>query len=278
MSETSDPDAPMPTEPGHRRRPVGWIVLSCVLALVAVGLGVWAIGAQSDADDAQTKLAAQEEAAKVATPQPTAEPTSTPTPPPASTSAPIQVDPAIQAEFEKLAKDLGATSESVDQIEQDLEQATAKVDDAEKARDSAAGVIDKAKAEAEALGARFELTRTCLRGTLSALGSAFESGGIDAAVQELQKLAGSCASVASSWSCRRPPAIAPWTIFKKARRSGSNSQMGPSARASSWARPRDRGSVVQPGAYVAYPDTRSGEEVALMRSSRATRPSNGDAG
>ena len=184
-------------EPDHHKRPVGWIVLSCVLALAAIGLGVWAIGAQSDADDAQAKLAAQELAAK-ATPQPTAEATATPTPPPASTAAPVEVDPATQEEFERLADDLGATSESVDQIEQDLEQASAKVGDAEKARESASGAIDTAKAEAQELGARFELTRTCLRGTLSALGTAFESGGMDAVVQQLQKLSGSCASAASS--------------------------------------------------------------------------------
>ena len=187
-----DADAGPEREPEHHRRPVGWIVLSCVLALAAIGLGVWAIGAQSDADDAQAKLAAQAKAAN-ATPEPTAEATATP--PPAATAAPV--DPAIQEDFEQVAEDLGATSESVDQIEQDLEQASAKVGDAEKARESASGAIDKAKAEAQELGARFELTRTCLRGTLSALGTAFESGGMDAVVQQLQKLSGSCASAAS---------------------------------------------------------------------------------
>jgi ABC-type transporter Mla subunit MlaD len=190
-----DADAGSGREPDHHRRPVGWIVVSCVLALAVVGLGIWAFNAQSDADDAQAKLVAQTQAAK-STPQPTAEPTSTPTPAPAATTAPV--DPAIQEDFEQVADDLGATSESVDQIEQDLEQASAKVGDAEKARENASGAIDKAKAEAQELGARFELTRTCLRGTLSALGTAFESGGMDAVVQQLEKLSGSCASAASS--------------------------------------------------------------------------------
>lgn len=181
-----------PNEPGPRRRPTGWIVLSCVLAVAAVGLGIWAINAQSDADDAQAKLASATKAATASTPEPTAVPTS------ASTPAPVEVDPATQQEFEQVANDLGATSESVDQIEQDLDQAATKVDGAEKARDDATGALDAAKADAQAISARFELTRTCLRGTLSALSSAFESGGLEAAVQQLQKLSGSCASAASS--------------------------------------------------------------------------------
>ena len=35
------------------RRPTVWIVLTCVFALAAVGLGIWAINAQSDADSAK---------------------------------------------------------------------------------------------------------------------------------------------------------------------------------------------------------------------------------
>jgi hypothetical protein len=49
-----------------------------------------------------------------------------------------------------------------------------------------------------AVKARFELTRTCLRGTLDAVSAAFGEGGVEATVQELKKLAGNCASVASS--------------------------------------------------------------------------------
>jgi septal ring factor EnvC (AmiA/AmiB activator) len=178
-----------PSEPS-RRRPTGWIVLSCVLAATAIGLGIWAFNAQSDADDAQAKLASQ--AATASTPEPTAVPTSASTP--AATSAPVEVDPATQQQFEQVVDDLGATSESVDQIDQALEQAATKVDSAEQARENATGALDKAKAEVEAISARFELTRTCMQGTLGALGAAFESGGLEATVQQLQKLSGSCAS------------------------------------------------------------------------------------
>jgi chromosome segregation ATPase len=184
------------SEPASHRRATGWIVASCVLAVALVGMFIWALNAQSDADDAQAALAAREKAATAASPEPTAtaaspEPTAT-----ASATAPA-VDAATQQELEQVTNDLGATSDSVEQIEQDLDQAAATVEDAEKARDNAKGALDTAKAEADALKAHVELTQTCLRGTLDALKSSLESGGPEAAVQELQKLAGNCASAAS---------------------------------------------------------------------------------
>ena len=164
-----------------------------MLAATAIGLGIWAFNAQSDADDAQAELATASQAATASTPEPTAVPTTASTPAP--TTAPVEeVDPATQEQFEQVADDLGATSESVDEIDQTLDQAATKVDNAEQARDDATGALDKARAEAEAIGARFELMRTCMQGTLSALGAAFESGGLEATVQQLQELSGSCAS------------------------------------------------------------------------------------
>lgn len=177
-----------PPDPSPRRHPTGWIVLSCVLAAAVVGLGIWAFNAQSSADDAHAELASQAQAAAAATPAPTAS---------TSTPAPAKVDPATQQEFDQIADELGATSESVDQIEQELDQASAKVEETKQAREDATGAVDAAKAEVDEFQARFELTRTCLRGTVDALGAALESGGMKAAVQELQKLAGDCASVAS---------------------------------------------------------------------------------
>jgi chromosome segregation ATPase len=168
------------------RKPTVWIVLCGVLAVAVVCLGVWAFSAQSDADDAQAALDAQERAASAATPEPEPEPEPAP-----------EVDPAVQQQFEQLAGELGAAGDSLDDIEQQLEQASARVDEAAQAREDAGGAIDAAKAEAEEFKAQFELTRTCLRGTLDAVGAAFEGGGLEAAAQELQKLAGSCQSAAS---------------------------------------------------------------------------------
>jgi septal ring factor EnvC (AmiA/AmiB activator) len=158
-----------------RRRPIGWIIACGVLAVAAAGLAVWAFSAQSDADDAQEQLNAQEQAAAAA-----------------------PADAEAQQQLEQLASELGATGESLDEIEQQLEQAAAKVQDAEQAREDAGNAIDAAKAEAEAFKAQFELTQTCLRGTLDAVQAAFADGGVEAAVQELEKLSGNCQSTASN--------------------------------------------------------------------------------
>jgi uncharacterized iron-regulated membrane protein len=172
---------------GERHRPTGWIVLCGLLLLAVAGLAVWGFSAQSDADDAQAKLDAQQRAAAEATPAPTAEP-----------AQPAQLDPETQQKFEALAEELGAAGESVEQIEQELEQASAKVEEAEQLRQDAQGVLDSARAEAEAFKAQFELTKTCLRGTLDAVAAAYAGGDLAAAVQELEKLSGNCRSSASS--------------------------------------------------------------------------------
>src|SRR4051794_21330112 len=181
----SEPSPPLDAPQGnHSRRP--WIVISAILAVVAAGLAVWAFSAQSDADDAQAKLDTQARAAAAATPEPTSEP------------QPAELDPATQQEFDQVKEDLGSTTESVDEIQQQLDDAAANAADADKARDEASGAVDKARAELEAFKANLELTRTCLRGALDALATSFSQGGAEAAVSELEKLSGGCASAASS--------------------------------------------------------------------------------
>ncbi len=203
------------------KRPTVWIVLSCVLAAVVVGLGFWAFSAQSDADDARAELArAQEHAAtgEESTPEPEETPTATDTPAatetptatdtpaaeetPAATETaaaaatptptPVEVDGAITEELERLATELGVTTASVDQLRQDLDAAAGKLKTAERERDDAKGARDKAKAEAAAIQARIELARTCLDGTLDAATEAYKSGGAEAVKQKLQAIAANC--------------------------------------------------------------------------------------
>ena len=93
-------------EPEKSRRPTVWIVLTCVLAVAVVGVGIWALNAQSDADDAKAELKAQEEAASKATPAPTA---ATPAPTTAPTEAPAEhpQDPELQSAVDEAQKALG---------------------------------------------------------------------------------------------------------------------------------------------------------------------------
>jgi exonuclease VII small subunit len=175
-------------------RPTLWIVLTVFFACAAVGLGVWAFSAQSDADDAEAKLSSKEQAAAAEQTEPAA------TEAPVETATPVaaEVDAETQQRYEDVKAELGQAGEDIDQLEQELEQAIAGAEEAEQARKEASGALDEAKAEVEAAQAQFEVTRTCLRGTLGALDEAFASGGLEAAVTQLESLAGQCRSAASS--------------------------------------------------------------------------------
>jgi hypothetical protein len=187
---------PEDAEPGRRRSTV-WIVLSGILAVAAVGLGIWALSAQSNADDTQTKLDAATKAAAAnqadssqaqatATRAPTAAPAAAPTP-----------DAAAQQQFDELTTALGATNETLDEIQGDLDKAAAAADDAQQAKTDASGALERAKADLASFRANLDVKTTCLRGVLEALKTAFVSGGTDAVVQQLETLSGACSASGS---------------------------------------------------------------------------------
>lgn len=166
----------MPDEERAKPRSTGWIITAAVLAVAAVGLGIWAFSAQSDADDAQAKLDAQAQAAQ---------------------GSSGGVDAETQQRYDDVKDQLGITGESLDQVNEQLDEVLANAEQAEQARTEAAGAVDRASAELEAFKARGEVAKTCLRGAFDALDSAFADGGLEAAVTELEALAGGCRSAAS---------------------------------------------------------------------------------
>jgi chromosome segregation ATPase len=176
------------------KRPTLWIALTCVFAAAAVGLGIWAFSAQSDADDAKADL---EQAAAAVTETPEAAPTEEATPAPAPTEAPEAApvpttDPAVEQAYEDVKDQLGAISESAEQLQSELDQAQANVTKAEQAKADAQGLAEELRADVENFRAQAELTKTCLKGSISALGDAFSAGGTQAAVDKLKTLAGKC--------------------------------------------------------------------------------------
>jgi chromosome segregation ATPase len=173
----------MAEQPKHRS--TVWIVLTCVFAAAAVGLGVWALSAQSDADDAQAQLAAQEQAAAEPTPEPTAVATAT-------------ADPAVQQAIDDAKAALGGVTEDVQQLQSELDQAAADFQAAQQKVQDASGAADTLRAEVDAFKAQAELTKTCLKGSFSALEEAFNAGGSSAAVEKLKSLAGECRAVTES--------------------------------------------------------------------------------
>jgi hypothetical protein len=173
--------------PEKQRRPTVWIVLTCVFAVAAVGLGIWALSAKSDADDANAKLSAQQNAA-------TATPTATPTAAATETATAAPVDPELQGAVDEAQEAVGGVTESADELKNDLDQAAANVDEAQGKTEEAGGALDKLQAQVDAFKAQAELTKTCLRGSLGALEQAFSAGGAEAAVEQLKTLAGQCRS------------------------------------------------------------------------------------
>ena len=199
--ESRKPSDAAPTEgdaaPSSHGRPTVWIVLCAVLALAVVGLGIWALTAQSDADDAQAKLGKATAAAaagsggdsQAATPTATAQPAQ-----PAATATP---DAATQQAIDELATTLGATNENLASIQQDLEKAAAGADDARKAKADASNALERAQAAVAEFKANAQLASACLRGVLEAVKTAFSSGGPQAALDQATALAGSCRGAAS---------------------------------------------------------------------------------
>lgn len=177
-STSPEPDDQRSPAAPERGRPTLWIGLTVLCALAAVGLAIWAFSAQSDADDAEAKLNAQQQESAPASPE-------------------ADADAETQKRYDEAQAELGETTEDVDQLEKELDQAVADAEKAEDARADAGNALDKATAELEAVKARSEVRRTCLRGTLHALDAAFTSGGLDAAAKELKRLSGQCASATS---------------------------------------------------------------------------------
>src|SRR5690349_9200045 len=101
MSTTEPvPETPEGTET-PRKRSNPWIWVCGVLAVVALGMAVWAISSRSDLDSTQKELATtqdelnttqQELATAQQTPEPTSVPTPAATPTPTPTAAPEEDD------------------------------------------------------------------------------------------------------------------------------------------------------------------------------------------
>lgn len=169
------PAPPDPPARDLRKRPTGWIVACALLALVAIGCAVWAFQAGSDADDAEAALAA--ERAAQAEQEPATE---------LSPELQARVD-TVSARFSAAGATLGDIEQQLAGLEQRLEDARAGRADLEETIDSASGTVDAFRADARQ-------ARECLGGAVDAVGAALESGGPEAAVTQLEQVAGSCPS------------------------------------------------------------------------------------
>jgi chromosome segregation ATPase len=214
MREVSTPDAQAdapPAGPAQKKRRNPWIWISGLLALVAVGLLVWALSVKSDRDSTQDELAgAQQEltstkqeldktkqdAASQATPTPTAESNG-------QGGALVAAGglAAAKSVYDDLTSQLGATQEELAATEQDLQDANAKAKQAEqdaataekKAKDAgndtdkANAEADKAKADAKAAESKATVVADCTKAYFTALGTLFEGEDVKAQAEKVRE-------------------------------------------------------------------------------------------
>jgi chromosome segregation ATPase len=154
--------------------------------VVAVGLLIWAINAQSDADDAQSQLDKSKETGS-SVPQ----------------GAKSAYDDVTQ-ELGVQSEDLAATEEDLKKAEQDAAKAEEETAAAQKQSDKAKGEAekpsseaekaqketetanaeaDKAKAEAQATESKAKVAADCGKAYVSALGKLFEGESVKAQVE-----------------------------------------------------------------------------------------------
>ncbi len=224
-----EPDDRTAVEPGdvageRKKRRNPWVLISALLLVVAAGLLIWALAAESDNDSTQEQLAStQEELAstqeqldgtqeELDSAKQDVEELQSSEGGPGDGRAVLTAGAvaAVKALIDDLEAELGATEEDLAAAEQDLKQASAKADaadeDAAAAEEKAAQAsndtekaqaeADQAKAEAEAAQSRSAIAADCARAYVAALGTLFEgddvSKQVDAVGEQLSGITAEC--------------------------------------------------------------------------------------
>jgi uncharacterized membrane-anchored protein YhcB (DUF1043 family) len=174
-------EPPHDEAPKKHRNP--WIWISGALAIIAIGLLVWALNTKSDLDSTQqdvNNLESQVEQGKQ------------------SGSSFVA---AAKTAFQELTQQLGATSEDLANAEQNVNDAQQTADQAQKDADTAKQAADKAndateKAKAEADQAKADtkaaeskgtITADCAKAYVSAIGTLFEGDDVRAQATQVRE-------------------------------------------------------------------------------------------
>jgi chromosome segregation ATPase len=169
-----------PDEKKHRSP---WMWVSIVLAIVAVGLLIWALKANSDLNSTQ------EDVSDLQTQVDQGQETGS------------RFVAAAKTAFAELTSQLGATSDDLANAEQDVNDAQQTADqaqqDADAAQESAAKAKDKtekanaeadqAKAEAKAAESKAAIAGDCAKAYVSAIGSLFEGEDVRAQASQVRE-------------------------------------------------------------------------------------------
>ena len=195
MSAPGPPDEQSAQQSSPKRGARAWIVATIVLAVVAVGLGAWALSLRSDVDDKDAEIAAQqqqlEEQKGVAND---------------IREAAGGIAQDVQQGMRDLAHQLeevqGTATATQEQTQQAIDRAETAAANAQAQVKDAGSELDRARAQADEAGAKAEAAAACARGYISAIAGAFDapslSDGVAQAKSAVQALAGSCSDTLGS--------------------------------------------------------------------------------
>jgi chromosome segregation ATPase len=190
MSATQ-PQTPSGGQPATKQRHPArrWIIATAVFAVAAIGLAVWAFSLQSDLDDKDAQLAAQQK--QIDDQQGVADRLRE-----AASGASQNLQGALGDLGDQLDEIQGTAEATQQDAQKAIDEAEATAADAQDRADAAADDVERAQAQAEESKADADATRACARGYLSAIGSVFEAGSIEQGVakarDEIEALNASC--------------------------------------------------------------------------------------
>lgn len=188
---TTEPQPTATPSPVRRRSP--WIWVSAVLAIVCIGLLVWALSLDSDLQSTQDDVATLQ--AQVADAE----------------QSGSTVTAALKAGFDTIAEEIGATQadvaatqqqigtakEKIAQAQEDAQAAaTQATDNANAAADRVKARVDEAQARAEEAGAKTQIAIDCGKAYMAAFGTLFSGDSVTAQVsavrEQLQGISADC--------------------------------------------------------------------------------------
>lgn len=170
-----------------------WIGISAGLAVVCIGLLVWALSLQSDVDDAQQETAQLQAQIDQAS------------------QSGGDVKTALKAAYDSLAGQIGATQEDVAATQQRIDDAAAKAesartdaqeaaqrvaDDASSAAEKAKARLDQMQAQLEGAQAQAQIAADCGKAYWAALGSLLDGDSITSQLSsvrdQIQEISADC--------------------------------------------------------------------------------------
>jgi chromosome segregation ATPase len=172
---TTDPASPAPKQ----HNPWKWV--SAVLAVVSIGLLVWALSAQSDKNDLQTQLDKGKESSSTF----------------AVSSKALYDDVSTQLGIanEDLAtteQDLADSQQAADKAAKDAEQAKKDAEQADNETDKAKAEAEQAKAEQKATESKVAVIADCAKAYFSAFGMVADGEDSAAVEDKLKGITADC--------------------------------------------------------------------------------------